>query len=358
MQSIQKFLCLLLAICFVLSLASCGVSINKEKETANTTRKTVTTKPKTTKVPATTKESGIVPITGSIENINIMTFNIWYKNDSAHDVKETSEKADLRINELRGPKFLKLLEGEQIDIAGLQEAAPIWQEFLKNNLPEKYSLIGKQTVKTKEAGYILYNNEKFELLENGTYWLADGAPESYTMGWDASLDRIVNWAVFKCTESDVIFLFCNTHFDAAGSLAKIESAILVCNKIDEKIKNMKKKYGIDHVPAFLVGDLNSEPDSAGYDEMCGKMFDSRKYAEGVSVPDSLTSSPGLLYIEKEKDLPKNGHFIDHIFFKGSAYIHYVKMELTGTNLCQYGEYMSDHNAVIANISISNEVDKQ
>ena len=290
-----------------------------------------------------------LPVTTSLR---IMTFNVWYKNEESVSIKNTAETANVKVS-LRAPQLLEMMEKERVDIAGLQEVGPAWIYYFNQNPPEKYAYVGQYTKSTQEAGYILYNRERFQLLEHDYFWLAPGMPKEAVKGWDGDHDRMVNWAVFKEKETGIIFLFCDTHFDNGGAQARLESAKLVNSWIPDVVAKLKQTYSLSAVPVFLVGDLNCTPNSEPYLELSKTFTDARHAATGDTLADTLTSSPGLTYLADGQALPENGHFIDHIFFQGPVEVHSTKMELTATNLCKYGSYLSDHNAVFADVTLSN-----
>lgn len=289
------------------------------------------------------------PVTTSLR---IMTFNVWYKNEESVTIKNSTETANVKVAQ-RLPRLLEMMETEGVDIAGLQEVGPAWIYNFSQTPSEKYTFIGQYTKSTQEAGYILYDHNRFELLEHDYFWLAPGMPKEPVKGWDGDHDRMVNWAVFKETETGIIFLFCDTHFDNGGAQARLESAKLVNTWIPEKTAQLKQTYSLSDIPVFLVGDLNCTPNSEPYMELSKAFTDARHAAMGETLADTLTSSPGLTYLADGEALPENGHFIDHIFFQGPVEVHSTKMELTATNLCNYGAYLSDHNAVFADVTLSN-----
>lgn len=307
--------------------------------------------------PTQTKPSQTEPTetdpTAPKTQLRIMTFNVWFKNEESVTIKNTAETANVKVSG-RLPRLLQMMETEQVDIAGLQEVGPAWIYNFNQTPPERYAFVGQYTKSTQEAGYILYNRERFSLLAHDYFWLAPGMPKEPVKGWDGDHDRMVNWTVFQEKETGIIFLFCDTHFDNGGAQARLESAKIVNSWIQEKILQLAQQYQVTQVPAFLVGDLNCQPGSQPYQELSLVMTDARKAAQGETLADSLTSSPGLTYLADGQALPENGHFIDHIFFLGPVTVHSTKMELTATNLCHYGPYLSDHNAVFADVTITNE----
>jgi len=323
-MKISKLILFIISIILAISTLSCAQSSNTPLQT---TQAELTDPPKAS------------------ATVKIMTFNLYGYDQDTFKVAGTEDLAQGRVS-VRGPKFLEMLEGEKIDIAGLQEGMNEWYHYL-DSLPEKYAYFN-------EGGFaILYNQEKFELLESDHYYLAKGTPKEEKIGWDADWPRVVISGVFKEKASGVIFLVCNTHFDHAGEVARRESAKIVCEKIPEQIEAIKSKYNVEEATGFLIGDYNTEPYEEPYNIIAKTMKDARKVTHGVTISDNASSSPGLYYISSTNKAKADGHFIDHIFFFGRADIEFVKMIHTSTNLCEYGEYISDHNAVIANVTIKN-----
>ena len=56
---------------------------------------------------------------------------------------------------------------------------------------------------------------KFELLEQGTFWLSPASAVP-SKGWDAALPRICTWGQFRDKGTGFVFYFFNTHFDHMG----------------------------------------------------------------------------------------------------------------------------------------------
>jgi len=338
------------ALCICVALGACNgnnTNTNTDKEATNATT-TATTAP---------------PASPTIK-LNVMSFNILYKNENNVSVNNVPKgetiKADLRIS-TRLPKLIAMLEGEKIDIAGLQEVNADWYPFITTKLPENYSAFGQFANDNKqsvygygEAGVIVYNNTKYELLESGYYYLAPKDPDKPKKGWDADHYRIVNWGVFKEKETGVIFFFNTTHFDNTGEKARTESSKLVLQKVQDKIQEIKTTYSIENIPTILVGDFNCYETSDCIMNLKTIFKDARYSSKGVSINTDVSSSPGLYFCNSKSDINKRGHYIDFILHTKEGFtVNSFKMIHTSTNLCEYGEFMSDHNAVIANVTISN-----
>jgi len=285
-------------------------------------------------------------------NFNTMTFNLLFKDSEGIDVLNTDTKADMRVCR-RGPCLVNMIESEKLDIFGIQEASVPWKDYFLNSFPKKYRSIGQTNKSANQVCYIVYNSERFELLEFDYYWLAPGAPKEAVKGWEASHDRLVNQAVFKDIESGLIFIFCNTHFDHISALSRLESAKMVNETVKSKISELESKYSLATVPCIFMGDLNTQPYTESFHELKKYFKDAREEAEGATLNATVSSSPGMQFVKDISELRADRHYIDHILITDGVRVHSVKMIHTSTNLCPYGEYLSDHNAIVANITLNN-----
>jgi len=280
-------------------------------------------------------------------NLNIMTMNLFgYDVDSfpvGDDGRKTSGRTRDRIH-----KLVKLMEAEKIDIVGFQEMCYQWYDNICLHMPKKYMYAGEPCVLIGADCNIMYNSEKFTLLEWGNFFLSPGEEE--VRGWDAGHRRRACWGVFKEKSTGIIFIYATTHLDHIGKVARVEGAKMICARIEAKRAEFAKRFGLEDVPAFLVGDYNENRGVGAYNEVSKTMTDAYMACKGESYDISHSSSPGMKYIETHDDIVKNGHYIDHIFFNGKVEINRMKLVHTSTNLCEYGAYISDHNAVVANVT--------
>lgn len=155
----------------------------------------------------------------------------------------------------RCPVIAKIIQFYDFDIFGTQEGFKSQLENLKDSLPfYDYIGVGREDGKDQgEHSAIFYNTKKFELLDKGDFWLSEN-PDRPGLGWDAACTRICSWGHFRHKETGKEFRFFNLHLDHVGVRARIESVLLVQQKIRE--------FGID-IPTFLTGDFNVDQ----YNEM-------------------------------------------------------------------------------------------
>lgn len=173
----------------------------------------------------------------------------------------------------RCPIIAGLVQFHEFDIFGTQEGLRHQLDSLKTSLP-KYDYIGvgrNDGKKEGEHAAIFYRIDKFELLEHGDFWLSE-TPEKPSVGWDAVLPRICTWGHFKYKDTGFEFLFFNLHMDHIGKQARVESALLVQQKMKEIGENL---------PAILTGDFNVDQTSESYQVLheSGILSDSYEVAQ-------------------------------------------------------------------------------
>ena len=178
------------------------------------------------------------------ENLNIMTYNIRYgnANDGENHWSKRKEFLSNQINYYHP------------DILGIQEGLEHQVHFLDSVLVDyNYIGVGRDDGKTKgEYSAIFYNSEKFKVIENNTFWLSE-TPSKISVGWDAAMERICTYGLFENLITKQQFYIFNTHFDHIGTQARIKSAELIVEKINE--------FNTSNLPVMLMGDLNLTPEA-------------------------------------------------------------------------------------------------
>ncbi len=251
--------------------------------------------------------------------IKYISYNIRYANTSDGD----------NAWDIRKPATKEMIEREQPDVFGLQEALIGQLQYIDSNFPQ-YSRVGVGRDDGKEEGEFMavyYRSDKFKLLKNGDFWLSE-TPDECSMGWDAACRRIVTWAKLKDKETGKVFYAFNTHLDHVGEVAREQSILLIVKKIDEIVKK-------DKAPVFLSGDFNSNVNSAIFDPLKSIMKDSR-----AILPESE-------WIPTYNNYGNGGDaMIDYIFYKNAEVLDFKT--LNG----DYGKpYISDHYPVMATMKI-------
>jgi len=243
--------------------------------------------------------------------LKIVAYNIRYTDDG--DGKDIADRA---------PRFKKLMDQVQPDIMGLSEATPKWIDFLeKNVVGAKYQMLYKyRAAGSLEAQPLLYDQTKFNLLDDGYFWLSE-TPDVESKGWGAPQYRGVTWAKLKVKATGKEFLYYSTHLQ--GSCA-VQSAQLIA-------KHATERGGFSKLPVICSGDFNTQPWSDGYAEFVKSFNDVNDFL-GFN---SATTTGG--YSDES-----GNHIIDYVMASpdNSVPTHYEvlphKMD---------GGYISDHRGL-------------
>lgn len=259
------------------------------------------------------------------QRISVMTYNIRYDNpeDSANSWSNRKALLSSQINFYHP------------DIVGVQEALDHQLSFLDSILNDySYIGVGRKDGKTKgEYNAIFYDDNKFELLEQGTLWLSD-TPDSISVGWDAALPRICTYALLHHRSLDQDIWVFNTHFDHIGEEARANSAQLIMRKIDALNDNR-------NFPVILMGDFNTSFNKVEYGSIItSRLNDSKESC--LQPPYGPTGTFNGFNFESRVT-----NRIDYIFV--GKQISVLKYAVLSTS--QEGRFPSDHFPVYIEIEL-------
>jgi len=207
-------------------------------------------------------------ITLNAQTVNVMSFNIRLDTE-ADGMNQWGKRID---------KVTQLIRQANPDLMGVQEALHNQMMDLKNNLTA-YDFVGVGRDDGKEKGEysaIFYKKDKFEVIEQKTFWLSETPTVPGSKSWDAAITRVVTYAVLKEKSTGKVFAYFNTHFDHIGKEARKNSAKLIKTQIAAlKLASLSSKK----IPLVVSGDFNSEPTDEPYKTMIDgtvvKLYDAR-----------------------------------------------------------------------------------
>ena len=210
------------------------------------------------------------------QTMEIMTYNIKYLNETDGENSWSNRKDN----------FTNQLKFYEPGIFGVQEAVLEQLQHIKKNLNGyKYLGEGRDGGEKGEFSAIFFNTEKFENLEEGTFWLSE-TPSKPSKGWDAAYPRICTYAKFRNLETEEEFWVFNTHFDHVGEQARKKSSRMILEKMES--------INEEGLPAILMGDFNLEPETeevkflsdknGGFESCCRTGVWARRYFQWVRVP--------------------------------------------------------------------------
>jgi endonuclease/exonuclease/phosphatase family metal-dependent hydrolase len=279
----------------------------------------------------TTKKFGLVLIILMVgisipiqaQNISVMSVNIRY-NNPADGINSWENRREWLFDYIRF---------SEADLIGGQEVMKS-QLFDMNESLSFYSYIGVARNGVEEGEYcpIFYKTDRFEVLDNGTFWLSETPEKIDSKGWDAALPRIVTWGRFMDKILDKEIYFFNTHFDHMGEISRTESARLLIKKVTDIAGEN---------PVFVTGDFNFSPDKRAYhvltqnNESESNINDAMLNALSVYGPSYTFNG---FRIEPESE----GERIDYIFSKGD--IDVLKYQVVDGQ--RGSKYISDHFPVL------------
>lgn len=256
------------------------------------------------------------PVTAEPIEVRVVSFNVRYPADS-----DTGEQAwDFRF-----PGICSMIKEVAPDIIGTQECYPSQREEILAAFP-KYKAYGVRrsdgidAIGKSETTSIIYDDERLEIVDKGTFWLSE-TPDIPSTGWDATIKRTTTWILFKEKESGKCFYHYNTHLDHAGVEAQKQGAKLIRQKMTAK--------NTDKLPVLLSGDMNVSQGS----EAC-KNFEMRSVRADAPKTDKYPTCHG--YGSKTQQ-------IDHIFYENCTAVEFKTLRGPWAGLT----YISDHHPVMA-----------
>ena len=254
------------------------------------------------------------------EEIKVISYNIRYNNPN--DGKD--------IWENRRNTIVDFVNNESPDFLGLQEVNHSQLLFLNSKL-SNYSFVGvgRDDGKTKgEYSPIYYNKYLFELIKSDTFWLSS-TPSKISIGWDASMERICTYGLFKSKANDKVIWVFNTHFDHIGDKAREQSADLIISMINKLAKPE------DHI--IITGDFNLPDNSKPILNLQSNFNDTNKFLKKTDMTYGTFNNFKLNFISKNR--------IDYVFEKNFKLIDSRHVFVKTPE----GRWASDHNPIIAKL---------
>jgi endonuclease/exonuclease/phosphatase family metal-dependent hydrolase len=212
---------------------------------------------------------------------------------------------------------------------GVQEALPQQMAYLKDNLTGyQFIGIGREAGGLGEYSAIFYDTTRFQVLTSSTFWLSP-TPNQVSIGWDAALPRICTHGEFlNKTNQRILWVF-NTHFDHMGELARMESARLIMDSINQLTTKEPNSSVI------LMGDFNSEPESDPI------RYISKQMGKPGFDKNGKISGPTGTFNDFKMDEPIE-KCIDYIFVQNLRISEYIHIDKRLKN----NHFPSDHLSVL------------
>ncbi|KAI8581576.1 hypothetical protein K450DRAFT_270097 [Umbelopsis ramanniana AG] len=230
--------------------------------------------------------------------LKIMTFNVRFdlnqvperqSADTSLDGEQPWSTRKWKIADtilLYEPEIVGLQEPRHhqvLDLAELLSADYVWVGCGRSDGKEdgEYSpIFYKRYVMTTSIiaeGAALNNENNRQILSEAnskTIWLSETPDQPGSVGWDADQTRIATVVTFdvKTDNGQKQIRVINTHFDNKGEKARKESAGLLL-----------KELSATQLPMVVIGDLNSEEDSAPYLELTSHQYTKSNESTGIRI---------------------------------------------------------------------------
>ncbi len=245
-------------------------------------------------------------------------------------------RCDCRVDginnfEFRAPLILKKLAAEQPDILCFQEVLPNQAQWLRENLSDRYMVIGcgRGPVLDSEQMTVAFRRDRFNLIEMRTFWMSE---TPYVPGSryreQSDCPRTCTEAVLHDMQAGKVLRVLNTHLDHVGVGARKLGLRQVLNHLqDVKL--------FSECATILCGDFNAYPDS---EEMT--VFD--------EFPGYTNATEGIGITYHGYMKAEHPGSIDYIYTKGPASCRKVEKWTDEEN----GVFLSDHYPVCAEIELA------
>ncbi len=258
------------------------------------------------------------------------------KTRPAQEVKVLSMNLD--ANEATASARVKLMAPLLLsfdpDSIGVQECRGGWISLLKRNFLSKgYARVGVDAGGGLDAAngffatYILYKEDKFNLIDSGTFWLSQTPDVPSKYGPTVDTNRTCTWALLEDKETGFRYVHMNCHLDWMD---------MSVNQIQvEMIREQIERFEAMGYPVFAGGDYNCDEGTDSYYKMLDSdvVADSKKIAEKAN--DIATyPSYGDYDVYDPKERP-----IDYFFVTKE---HMTVKEYRVVDEKPDGEYISDH----------------
>lgn len=220
----------------------------------------------------------------------------------------------------------KMIDEYAPDIIGVQELTDAMFPCLDNIL-NKYQIFGdsRHSLISDEYSSILYDKNKYELLDGQTLWLSNTINKKGSKYLLSQFPRIVTYVYLKDKETNKTFTVFNTHLDANFPFIRTKQVIVLARII---LKYKKGDFTI------LCGDFN-----------CTRLSPALKILKKIKLKDLSKDEIGSTLRNNLGACIYSHLPIDHIFISKKLSVDTISKITTSYNEV----YPSDHYPIIATV---------
>ena len=218
--------------------------------------------------------------------IRVMSYNI--RNGVAKDGENHWEK--------RKDFLVGTIQQYNPDLLGTQETYGFQRDYIAQHLKgyEAFGVGREDGAEQGEMTALFYRTSRFEKIDGGHFWLSETPEVVGSKSWDSALPRMVSYVKLRDRLANNRELtFFNTHFDHRGKQARVESARLLRQRMEDCGKNSL---------VILTGDFNAEETSGPYNAVFADnapltFLDTFRTHHPVKVGDEQTAG-GFVAVKK------------------------------------------------------------
>jgi len=198
-------------------------------------------------------------------DMKVMTFNILYNSHrvfSGNTSWEVRRPLLITCLQTHVPDLLGTQESFKFQTDAIQSAFPHWRVFGEGRYHQVLAVSPRRPYEDLggESCRVLYDHNKYELLDHGTFWHSDIPDSAASRTWGNELPRVLTWGKIRIKESGKCFVVMNTHFHWDQPYVQ-NTAHLIMRKWREISRGL---------PTILMGDFNLAPDSPAHELFCGR----------------------------------------------------------------------------------------
>jgi endonuclease/exonuclease/phosphatase family metal-dependent hydrolase len=265
--------------------------------------------------------------------LTVMSFNVLCSLCNASEYDPWEERLEY---------FRDLFQRHDPDLVGSQELTPLDGEVdaMLDVLPGRGAVYFRpepeEGLPYPDAA-IFYKKDRFQLLEQGSYWLSPTPDVPRSTGFASpQLARLVVWARLHDRNGDRELVFIDTHFDNNTPSQQLSAPLT---------QERTATWVTTH-PVIFAGDFNSKPDSEAYSIL------TTDDSHGFVFQNAFDLAPQKGPISNQNPAPAydTAQRIDHIFLAGDGRTFDVKDWVA--DLYVYGpknRYPSDHFAIVSTL---------
>ena len=236
------------------------------------------------------------------------------------------------FNNLWLPEMKEYLAAEDCAYHGFGTSSQ-GKEFGKKDVDYKWDLVN----------FVMYNKNKYELVDEGFYWCSKWPNRRNTKIWedgtDGDMARCINWVILRDKETKAEFFFASVHIDAKVPMARTHSTNLIIQKATELAEGR---------PVIMAGDWNCHESTEAYWNLHLNGYADARYRTDSVANMSIYSTMNKW--GESTDL-QTRPAIDHcIISKDSVMVNSAHRDM---GEIEAGIYASDHNATVFDLSYVN-----